>query len=75
MCGEILKVDAQGGQSRSWFDESRLWYGGGVPCLFSFDYGWSDSKRRSEPREVYASHTQALKSVAGAFGFSPWEID
>ena len=75
VCGEILKVDAQGAQSRSWFDDSRLWYGGGAPYSFSFDYGWGDPERRSQPRGAYASHTQALKSVAGAFGFSPWEID
>ena len=74
VCGEILKVDARGAQSRCWFDDSRLWRGG-TPYSFSFDYGWGDSKRRSEPGEVYASHTQALKSVAGAFGLSPWDID
>lgn len=75
VCGEILKVDAQGVQSRSWFDDSRLWYGGGAPYSFSFEYGWGKQKQFPEPREAYTSHTQALKSIAGAFGFSPWEID
>ena len=72
-CGEILKVDAQGVQSRSQFDDSRLWYSSYMPYSFSFDPGWC--KRLPDSGKAYTSHTRALKSVAGAFGYTPWEID
>ena len=79
-CGEILKVDAQGVQTRSWFDDSRLWWSStpysfwpGYPGL-SYD-GEAARDRQDRERADRASHAQTLKSVAGAFGFSPWEID
>lgn len=74
-CGEILKIDAQGGQSRSRFDDSRLWYSSYKPYSSCFDASWSNQKHLSAPERAYASHTRALKSVAGAFGYAPWEID
>ena len=74
-CGEILKIEARGGQSRSRFDDNHLWYSSCMP--YSFCFGASQSNRRSPPesKSAYISHTQALKSVAGAFGYAPWEID
>ena len=74
-CGEILKIDAQGAQSRSRFDDSRLWYSSYMPYSFCFDAGWSNQKYLPDPERAYTSHTRALKSVAGAFGYAPWEID
>ena len=74
-CGEILKVDAQGAQSRSRFDDSRLWYSSYMPYSFCFDAGRNNGKRRRDPERASTSHTRALKSVAGAFGYAPWEID
>ena len=74
-CGEILKIDARGGQFRSRFDDSCLWYSGYMPYSFCFDAGWSNRKRLPDSERAYTSHTRALKSVAGAFGYAPWEID
>lgn len=80
VCGEILKIDARGRQSRSWFDDSRLWWSS--YASYSFFSGYPGSSRpESRARDKdWASmkqnnHTQALKSVAGAFGLSPWDID
>ncbi|RHR11058.1 hypothetical protein DWX58_00930 [Pseudoflavonifractor sp. AF19-9AC] len=74
-CGEILKIDARGGQSRSRFDDSRLWYSNYMSYSFCFDTSRSSGKRLLNPERASTSHTRALKSMAGAFGYAPWEID
>ena len=80
VCGEILKVDAQGWQSRSRFNDSRLWWNSYIPYSFFPGHpGLSCSESRAGDKDWISikqnNHTQALKSVAGAFGLSPWEID
>lgn len=78
-CGEILKLDAQGLQSRCRFDDSRLWMG--TSWWFSRCYEtpylpWSEGCDWSNRgASTGHAHVQALKSVAGAFGLSPKDID
>lgn len=72
--GEILKVNIRGIQSRSQFDDSRLWYNGYLP--YSSASWWSSGGAPVHPdAKSQTQHAQALRSVAGAFGLTPQEID
>lgn len=73
--GEILKVDSQGVQSRSQFDDSRLWYDEYLSYVLSLGVPASDRHSGGRNALIQATHAQALKSVAGAFGLSAQEID
>ena len=71
--GDILKVSSDGCFSQAAFDASRLFPQWRVPCGVS----WFPSSRYAtsvlDPAE--SEYIQELKSVAGAFGCSPDEID
>lgn len=73
MCGELLKIDARGNQSRSEFDTINLvqrWY---YPCSC-----WYDPAPRpynSKKSDVSKEYLRELKSVASFYGFSPGYVD
>lgn len=73
MCGELLKIDARGRQSRSEFDTINLvqrWYD---PCSFWYDPAPRPySSKKSDPSKEYL---RELKSVASFYGFSPGYVD
>lgn len=78
--GDILMLDAQGEESRSRFDDSRLWMRGGWGPYGEYDSPWLSCsgewphwKIRRNPKSC--DHVQAIKSVAGAFGLSGQDID
>lgn len=65
--GELLMIDPDGGQMRSTFqyDEPMAF------CEFGY-YGWPCRRTWGQERDSYIMN---LKSVAGAYGFSPGQID
>ena len=73
LCGELLKIDARGNQSRSEFDTINLvqrWY---YPRSF-----WYDPAPRpynSEKSDAGEEYLRELKSVAAFYGFSPSYVD
>ena len=78
-CGDILKLDVKGNQSRCRFDDSRLWLGtswGHSYCYETPYLSWTENcawTKRGTSKNY--DHVQALKSVAGSFGLSPCDID
>lgn len=76
-CGDILKIDLQGNRSYSRFDDSRLWYGSSPYsfCLNGSGCSWNKPAQFQSHTASGNGYVQALKSVAGAFGFSAWDID
>lgn len=66
-CGDILKIDPQGRQSKGKFDPAVL-YGWGLPYSYS-------RAACAALSEEYSSYLEELKSVAGAFGYSPEAIE
>ena len=73
-CGEILKIDSHGCQTRSQFDDRNLfrrWYS---PCSFMFD---PTAKKRSVPAQMSMEreYVTALKSVASFYGYDPNFVD
>ena len=71
--GDILKVSSDGCFSQAAFDASRLFPQWRVP----YGVSWSPSSRYATPAldPAESEYIQELKSVAGAFGCSPDEID
>ena len=73
LCGELLKIDAKGHQSRSEFDTINLvqrWY---YPRSF-----WYDPAPRpysSEESDANKEYLRELKAVAAFYGFSPGYVD
>ncbi|MCF2596238.1 class II glutamine amidotransferase [Pseudoflavonifractor phocaeensis] len=73
LCGELLKIDAKGHQSRSEFDTINLvqrWY---YPRSF-----WYDPAPRpynSEKSDANKEYLRELKAVAAFYGFSPSYVD
>lgn len=70
LCGEILKICADGNILRGQFDASNLyapWY----PMRWYSYPTWGQPVRYPKP----TSYLDEIKSVASAFGYSPEEID
>ena len=74
VCGDILQIDASGKLARSHFDTCRLWWGGwsSSACVLPT---WNGVKRTAHTENGKSDYVQALYSVAGSFGLSPWTID
>ena len=73
MCGELLKIDARGNQSRSEFDTINLVQRWCYPRSF-----WYDPAPRpytSEKSDASEEYLRELKSVAAFYGFSPGYVD
>ena len=66
-CGDILRIDKQGYQERSYFDVSNLF-----PRMYS---PWMDFEFQSTATEKKDSYLEDLKSVAIFYGIYPEEID
>lgn len=74
-CGELLSIDRNGEQSRSVFDDSRLFQRSAYfPYSFMMD---PPSRGRSVPVQVKSQqeYIQSLKSVASFYGYHPGCID
>lgn len=72
--GELLRIDADGKQARSHFDDSRLY------CNFGGWGGWSAHRSVTRPYSVESGDTEYdyisdLKSVAIYYGLYPEDID
>lgn len=71
-CGDMLKIDAAGRITTSKFDASNLLFNNWPFSRCSYDLlPWRKTSNRSAEQE----YLDDLKSVAGAFGYCPEEID
>lgn len=71
-CGDILKGDTAGGITTSKFDASNLLFNNWPFSRYSYDLlPWRKASDRNKAHE----YLDELKSVAGAFGYCPEEID
>ena len=70
-CGEILQIMADGQERRETFDSSKLLRGLAYGRYTPFSWWGVDSSAHN----AESGHLAALKSVAGYFGITPWEID
>lgn len=62
-CGQILRIDAQGKRSQSYFDDQNLYH-----RVYSPWYNW-------EPTPSGDAYLQELKSVAAFYGYTPDDVD
>ena len=74
-CGELLRIDARGEQSKAEFDTRNLFY-----RSFSFPYAYMldpPSKKQSLPVRVNTEreYVQSLRSVAAFYGYAPGYVD
>lgn len=71
-CGEILRIDRDGGLTWSQFDGDKLFAGGQSSLWEMSDHGFW--KKAPGPAHD-GSYLDEIKSVASAFGYAPEEID
>lgn len=68
--GEILRIDAKGKISRSYFDDSRLY------SAYSFTWPrWEDYETVKRPYADHSNYLEDLKSIAVFYGLYPEDID
>ena len=68
--GEILRIDAKGKISRSYFDDSRLY------SAYSFTWPrWEDYEKVKRPYADHSNYLEDLKSIAVFYGLYPEDID
>ncbi len=70
-CGQILCIDAEGHQSRSSFDDSKLFDGFSNPSW----YRWPGYQPRKSSTAVKDNYVEDLKAVAPYYGYDPEQID
>lgn len=68
-CGEILRLDAQGKQSRNQFDDSKLFPPIYSPWMWE---GWEIPVRRTDSNDSYL---QDLQVIAACYGIYPADIE